>query len=113
VVTVLHILTVGFEDLGVGSGLEENLAQHREIETERRAESEALGEGRGVDVHDHVDERLYLRGLSGRTDVAKGRAELIENRFHPVEGGAVAAAHQVKRAVAGLRESRRPCSLRA
>ena len=68
------------------------------------AESEALGEAGGVDVHDHVDERLHLRGLAGVADVAQGGAEILQDGLHLVEGGLVAGTHEIERAVAGLRD---------
>ena len=54
----------------IGAGFAENFAQHREIEPERVAQAEPFGEPGGVDVHDHVNERLDLRGFAGFADIA-------------------------------------------
>ena len=80
----------------------ENFAEHREIQAEGGAEAEAFGEAGGVDVHDHVDERLHLRGLAGGADVAEGGAEIFEDGLDAIEGGFFAGAHEIERAVAGL-----------
>ena len=61
---ILHVLAVGFENARVGTGLGKNFAEHREIETERIAERETFGKSGGIDVHDHVNERLHLGGLA-------------------------------------------------
>ena len=52
-----------------GAGLREHFAQHREIESERVAKSETLGQAGGVDVHHHVDERFHLRRFARLADV--------------------------------------------
>ena len=65
VIAVLHVFAIGLENARVGAGLGENFAQHGEIKPERGTEAEAFREPGGVDVHDHVDERLHFRGLAG------------------------------------------------
>ena len=67
--TVLHVLTVGFQHLGVSTSLRKYLAQHGKIQSQRVSQSQAFGKPCGIDVHHHVDERFDLRRFAGRPDV--------------------------------------------
>ena len=87
VVAVLHVLAVGLEHAGVGAGLRKHFAEHGEIKPERGSEAETLGESGGVDIHDHVDQSLHLRGLAGGADVAERNAEIFEGGFRALECG--------------------------
>ena len=102
VVAVAHVLAVGLEHAGVGTGLGENLHDHVQVEAKRIGQSQPLGQAGGVDVHHHVDESLHLRGLAGLADIAFVDGEFAEQFLHLVVGGFIAAEHQVQRAVAGL-----------
>ena len=46
VVAILHVFAVGLQDARGGAGLRENFAQHREIEPERVAQTQALRRAR-------------------------------------------------------------------
>ena len=98
----LHVFAVGLEDLGGGAGLREDFAEGVEVESEGVAQPEAFGEAGGVDVHDHVDEGLDLRGLAGGADEARGVAQMGEDGLHAGKHLGVSAAHEVERAGAGL-----------
>ena len=99
---ILHVFAVGFEDLGGGAGLGEDFAEGVEVEAEGVAQPEAFGEAGGVDVHDHVDERLDLSGLAGGADEARGSAQVREDGLHAGKDVGAAAAHEVEGAGAGL-----------
>ena len=81
VVAVLHVFAVGFEHARVCAGLLRNFAQHRQIKPERVAEAETFGEPGGVDVHDHVNQRLHLGGFACFSDEANLGGKLFQNRF--------------------------------
>src|SRR5437867_259090 len=55
--------------------------------------TEALSQRRGIDVHDHVDQRLDLRGLAGRTDKTHRAAKFLEDRLGAFEHILFATAH--------------------
>src|SRR5690606_25973920 len=85
VVAVDHVFAVGGRHAGGGAGLGKDFEQHGRIETERRAQAEAFGKAGGVDVHDHVDERLHLAGGAGGTDVAEEFAVVAEAGEHGLQ----------------------------
>ena len=55
---------------GSCAGLREHLTQHRHVEPERRTQAQPFREAGGVDVHDHVDQRLDLGRFSGLADIS-------------------------------------------
>lgn len=110
VIPVFHILAVGCEHAGIRSGLGKHFHYHVEVELQRTGESETFRESGGVDVHDHVNERLDLGRFAGGTNVTEQFsliAQFDENVLHLVKRGGRAGAHQVERAVSSLRDARR------
>ena len=63
----------------VGAGLGENFAQHGQVQLERIAQGQSFSEPGGIDVHDHVDERLDLGRLAGGADVTKRGAQSFQS----------------------------------
>src|ERR1017187_477670 len=112
-VAVLHVLAVGLENLRVGAGLREDLAQHRQVQPEGFAQTEALRQASRVDVHDHVDERFDLGRLPSRADVTHRGTEFLKERPGALEDFSLATAHQVKGALARLGDARSHADLRS
>ena len=107
VVAVLHVLAIGFEDAGVGTGLRKNFAQHGEIKPKGGSKSEAFGKSGGIDIHHHVDERLHLRRLTRGSDVAQGNTKVLKCRFGALESCIRASGHEIQGSFAGLGDARR------
>ena len=76
-ITTKHILSICFENAGVGSGLGENLAKHFQVEPQCIADTLSLGEGGGVDIHDHVDQSFHLGGPTGFSHKAEVNTQVI------------------------------------
>ena len=74
------------EHAGAGPGFAEDLAQHRQVQPEGAGETEALRQAGGVDVHDHVHQRLDLCGATGTADVTDGFPERPQDRFGAGKG---------------------------
>ena len=101
-VAFLHIFAIGSQHPGVRTGLGKNLAQRGEIQPQRLAQPQALGQAGGIDVHNHVHQRLDLGRRPGRPDITIRRAQFFENGFCAFKRFWFAAAHQIERAFARL-----------
>src|SRR5262249_6433053 len=80
------------------------------------SESQPLRKGGGVDVHDHVHQRLDLCSASGRSNVAHQltvAAQLLQQRLCPLEDLLPATDHEIKRSLPGLGNARRHAGLKA
>src|SRR5438270_11744747 len=92
VFSVLHVFAVRLQNARVRTGFRKNFAQHGKIKAHRVAEAKTFGKAGGLDVHYHVDQRLYL-GCSPRSaDETNGFPKFFHKRSRRTKRRLITAA---------------------
>ena len=93
VLAVLHVFAVRLQNARGRAGLQKKLRATWSDQAQRVAQAKTFGKAGGVDVHYHVDQRLYLGRFARFADVTNGCTEFFQNRLRGTKGFLVTAAH--------------------
>src|SRR5438067_11482464 len=103
---VLHVFAVRLQNARGRAGFRKNFAQYCKIKAHRVAQAKTFGKAGSIDVHYHVDQRLYLGSFPRFPEVTDGFPKFFQNRLRGTKRLLITPAHPIKVTIARLRDTR-------